>query len=55
MLRITVCSLFVVCALGAAGCRNTWNGVKQDSRTAVEKTGHGLQKAGTKIENSVKK
>jgi predicted small secreted protein len=38
-----------------SGCRNTAHGVKEDTRTAVQKTGHGIHRAGQKIENAGKK
>jgi len=49
MLRLSA----IILALGilSAGCRNTANGVKADSKKVVHKTGQGIQKAGKKIEN----
>lgn len=55
MVRLFIVGFVSVLAFSVSGCRNTWNGVKQDSRNAAEKTGQGLQKAGNKIENAVKK
>jgi predicted small secreted protein len=46
-------ALGLTCAL--AGCRNTAHGVKEDTKTAVQKTGHGIHRAGEKIENAGKK
>lgn len=34
-----------------AGCHNTAQGVKQDTKRALEKTGEKLQKAGKKIKD----
>lgn len=52
MLRVTA----IIIALGAlsAGCRNTANGVRADTKKVLHKTGHGIQKAGKKIENAGK-
>lgn len=38
-----------------AGCRNTAHGVKEDAKSAVRKTGHGIHRAGEKIENAGRK
>jgi predicted small secreted protein len=46
----------IILALGvlSAGCRNTANGVRADTKKVLHKTGHGVQKAGKKIENAGK-
>ena len=41
--------------LSVAGCHNTAQGVKADTRNALDKTGHEIQKAGDKVDRSVKK
>jgi predicted small secreted protein len=41
--------------LTAAGCHNTWQGVKADTRHDLEKTGQKLDKAADKIEGHDKK
>ena len=41
--------------LSVAGCHNTAQGVKADTRNALDKTGHELQKAGDKVDRSVKR
>ena len=51
-------TLLVVAAfsmLAVAGCHNTAQGVKADTRNALDKSGHELQKAGDKVDPSVKK
>ena len=52
MLRLSA----IIIALGvlSAGCRNTANGVRADTKKVLHKTGHGIQKAGKKIENAGK-
>lgn len=47
--------LIVVGALATAGCRNTWQGAQVDARRAVQKTGHGIEKVGDKIEHAGEK
>jgi predicted small secreted protein len=50
-------TVFVLVALGALapfGCHNTWEGVKEDTHTAVQKTGEGVEKVGEKIEGADK-
>lgn len=42
-------------AVVSLGCRHTADGVKADTKKAVEKTGAGIEKAGEKIENAGKK
>jgi hypothetical protein len=34
----------------AAGCHNTWEGAKTDTKRALDKTGKGLEKAADKID-----
>jgi hypothetical protein len=41
--------------LAIAGCHNTAQGVKADTRRALEKTGQKLEKAGDKIEGHERK
>ncbi|MBK6697914.1 MAG: entericidin EcnAB [Myxococcales bacterium] len=41
--------LSLVVLLGS-GCRNTADGIKADTKRAVEKTGKGVEKVGEKIE-----
>lgn len=51
-------TLLVVAALlmlSIAGCHNTAQGVKADTRNALDKTGRGLEKAGDKIDGHTKK
>jgi hypothetical protein len=51
-------SLLVVAALSmlsVTGCHNTAQGVKADTRNALDKTGHELQKAGDKVDRDVKR
>lgn len=46
---------FLLAALGAVaafGCHHTWQGVKQDTHNAVQKTGHGVEKAGKKMQGT---
>jgi predicted small secreted protein len=43
----TVTLLFVLLAIG---CHNTAQGVKADTKRALDKTGEGLEKAGDKID-----
>jgi predicted small secreted protein len=45
----------VLLMLAAAGCHNTWEGVKADTRHDLEKTGQKLDKAADKIEGHQKK
>jgi|HubBroStandDraft_6_1064221.scaffolds.fasta_scaffold3101013_1 hypothetical protein len=45
----------VLLFLAAAGCHNTAEGVKADTRNALDKTGHALQKAGDKVDPDTKK
>jgi hypothetical protein len=50
--------LLVVAALamlGVTGCHNTAQGVKADTRNALDKTGHELQKVGDKVDPRTKK
>jgi predicted small secreted protein len=39
--------LLVLCC--AAGCHNTAQGIKEDTKRALDKTGNALQKAADKI------
>ena len=49
-LRTSVVAIAVVCASAiASACGNTADGVKQDSKNAVEKAGEASEKAGTTI------
>lgn len=34
----------------STACHNTWRGVKTDTKRALDKTGHELEKAGDKVE-----
>ena len=45
-------AVFISLALAFAltGCGNTWSGVKQDTKRAGQATGHGIEKAGEKIQ-----
>ena len=45
----------LVGAVFAIGCHNTAQGIKDDTRNAVQKTGQGVEKTGQKIENAGKK
>jgi predicted small secreted protein len=47
--------LFLAGAILAAGCRHTAEGVKDDTKNAVQKTGQGMEKAGKKVENAGRK
>ena len=51
-MALVAAALSVVFALG---CHHTWQGVKTDTHRAVQKTGHGVEKAGEKIEGDGKK
>jgi hypothetical protein len=35
----------------SAGCKHTAQGVKTDTKNAVQTTGHGIERAGEKIES----
>lgn len=54
-------SIIPVCCLLAAGlgllggCRHTGEGIKDDTKNAVHKTGEGLEKAGEKLKGEDKK
>ena len=52
--RILV-AVALVGAIAMAGCRHTWDGAKTDTKRAVQKTGHGIEKAGKKIEGAPEK
>jgi hypothetical protein len=41
--------------LAVYGCHDTWQGVKTDTRRALDKTGQKLEKAGDKIDGPSKK
>jgi predicted small secreted protein len=41
--------------LSVTGCHNTAQGVKADTRNALDKTGHELQKAGDKVDRNAKR
>jgi predicted small secreted protein len=41
--------------LAAAGCHNTWEGVKADTRHDLEKTGQKLDKAADKLDEHAKR
>lgn len=41
----------VLLVLAGAGCRHTAEGVKTDTKRAIEKTGHGIERLGEKIES----
>ena len=48
------CLIFIgLSVLG--GCHNTAQGVKADTKKALHKTGHGIEKAGDKIDDKEKK
>jgi predicted small secreted protein len=50
---MTSCRRFSLALFGLillAGCHNTAQGVKADTKRAVEKTGHAVEKTGEKIE-----
>ena len=40
--------------LAATACSETWRGVKHDTKDNVESVGKGVEKAGEKIQESVK-
>ncbi len=44
--KTTLALLFILAAFGASACRNTYNGVKADSKKAVHKTGEKLENVG---------
>ena len=51
---------FVLVAVGVvmlaiAGCHNTFQGVKEDTRRDLDKTGQKLEKAGDKIDGHERK
>jgi predicted small secreted protein len=48
-------AVVVMGAAFACGCHNTAQGIKDDTRNAVQKTGQGVEKTGQKIENAGKK
>lgn len=54
LMRIATRLVAVVClsavVLSGSGCRNTADGIKADTKRAVEKTGKGVEKVGEKIE-----
>lgn len=37
-------------AVSAAGCDDTWRGLKQDTGENLEKTGEALERAGEKVQ-----
>ena len=41
--------------LVAWGCHNTWQGVKEDTHQAVQKTGDEMEKAGKKLKGEDEK
>jgi predicted small secreted protein len=44
-----------VVALATAGCHNTFQGVKEDTRRDLDKVGEKLEKAGDKIDGHDRK
>jgi hypothetical protein len=51
-----VLSLSLACVFALSlGCRHTAEGVKADTKRAVEKTGKGIEKAGEKIQKAGEK
>jgi len=52
MVRLS--AIILALAVVSLGCRNTANGVRADTKKVLHKTGHGLQKAGKKVENAAK-
>ena len=50
----SVFALAALVALAALGC-HTWQGVKEDTRSAVHETGSGLEKAGKKMKGADEK
>jgi hypothetical protein len=50
--RRSTFALAVLGALAAIGCQHTWQGVKEDTRNAVDETGRGLEKAGKKMQGT---
>lgn len=57
-LKIAQCAVCAGVALGIGvaltACSQTWSGVQQDTRENVETVGRGVEKAGEKIQESVK-
>lgn len=41
--------------IATVGCHDTWQGVKDDTRNAVHKTGEGVEKVGEKLEGADRK
>ncbi len=53
--HILLCAtVLATTSLASLGCRHTADGVKADTKRAVEKTGNGIEKTGQKIENAGK-
>jgi hypothetical protein len=50
-----VCGALALGAFASLGCHHTWEGVKEDTHTAVQKTGEGMEKVGEKIDGTDRK
>ncbi len=47
--------LLLPAPLLSLGCHDTWQGVKSDTKRALDKTGKGLEKASDKIDGKAAK
>jgi predicted small secreted protein len=54
ILRTRAVAFLLLSAWLAMGCRHTAQGVKDDTRKALQKTGNGIKKAGEKVEGAGK-
>jgi len=53
-MKMQILLVLIVVGAFASACRNTYNGVKADTKNAVHKTGEGVEKTGQKMENAGK-
>jgi predicted small secreted protein len=55
IVELTVCAgIALGIVLATSACSETWRGAKQDTKDNVESVGKGVEKAGEKIQDSVK-
>lgn len=54
MIRMAWLAVVLGTLVGAIGCHNTGQGIKDDTRNALHKTGHAIEKTGDKIEGGKK-
>lgn len=53
--KLNVCAgIALAIVLATTACSETWRGVKHDTKDNVETVGKGVEKAGEKIQESVK-